>query len=290
MKLEYLILIPIFLACNLLTAQKHQDKRTITLSTAQLQSLNIYNMEGGVYVKGIDGNVATLTITRKLESSSKERLEIAKEEIYIDSLTDNGNMYYFIEAPNMNFQIDEDGRGGYNSWNMGRSDSKLRHYKMKYSFKWEVRVPKNLALYVSNHKKPLTIRDMENRVEARNHHDGVELTGMRGDVRAKSHHGDVTVSFDRNPENEIVCKSHHGDIKIYVQDGFSGDVSMRSHHGAFYTDFDGQDLPPIVEVNKGNGKRKTHYKLGESNRYRIGNGDVKLEFKTHHGDVYVTRS
>lgn len=289
MKSKYLILLVIFFISTLISAQKHQDKQTISLSTAQLNSLNIYNMEGGVNVKGVEGNVATLTITRRIESSSRERLAMAKEEIYIDSLSENGNLYYFIEAPNLNFQIDEDGDGGYNNWNTGNSDSKLQHYKLKYSFQWEVSVPKNLAIHIHNHKEPLKIQNMQSRVVARNHHDGVELIGMRSDVTARSHHGDVIVSFDRNPENEIICNTHHGDIKIYVQDGFSGDVSMKSYHGAFYTDFDGRKLPPTVEINKDK-NRKTHYKLGERNHYRIGNGGIKLEFKTHHGDVYVTRA
>lgn len=270
-------------------AQKHQDKRTIQLNTNDLNALHIYNMEGGVEVEGVDGNVASLTITRRLESSSSKRLELAKEEIYIDSLLDDGKMYFFIEAPNMNFEIGEDGSGGYHNWNMGSSNSKLRHFKIKYEFKWVVKIPRHLDLYVYNHREPLVVRDVEGTVKVSNHHDGVELTGMQNDVEAKSHHGDVEMTFVKNPQNSIYAKSHHGDIKIKVQDGFSGDVSMKSHHGDFYTDLDGEDLPPLVEVNKSEGK-KTKYKFGESNRFRIGEGGVKLEFKTHHGDVFVTRS
>ncbi|MFT4566122.1 MAG: hypothetical protein ACI9FN_001076, partial [Saprospiraceae bacterium] len=112
--------------------------------------------------------------------------------------------------------------------------------------------------------------------------------GMQGDVRASSHHGDVLVSFGRNPRNELICNSHHGDIKIYAKDGFSGNVSMKSHHGAFYTDFDGENLPPIVKVSKRDGK-KIRYKLGETTRYQIGSGGANLEFRTHHGDVSVIK-
>jgi len=269
--------------------QKFEDEQTINLSVDQLKSIHIYNMEGGVNVKGIDGNTAILKIKRTIETSSKKRLEMAKEEIYIDSIQDNGSMYYFIEGPSMNFQIAEDGSGSYNKWNLAQSKSDLRHFKISYSFKWEVQIPKHMMLHVYNHKEALTVSDMENYVVAKNHHDAVSIKGMRGDVKASSHHGDVTIAFDRNPQNELICSSHHGDIKIYAKDGFSGDVSMESHHGSFYTDFDGEDLPPIVEVSKEKGK-KTHYKLGESSRYRIGRGGAHLDFRTHHGDVSVIRS
>jgi hypothetical protein len=246
-------------------------------------------MEGGVDVQGVDGNVATLRIKRTLKTSPKDKLKMAKKEIYIDSRRDNGNMYYFIEGPSMNFEIDDEGNGSYNNWNLAQSKSELRHFKISYAFKWEVRIPKHLMIHVYNHKEALTVKNMENKVVVKNHHDGVSLKGMQGDVRASSHHGDVLVSFGRNPRNELICNSHHGDIKIYAKGGFSDNVSMRSHHGAFYTDFDGENLPPIVKVSKRDGK-KTRYKLGETTRYQMESGGANLEFRTHHGDVSVIKS
>lgn len=289
MKLKYKTLIFLLTLSMALWAQQYEDEQTINLSVDQLKSLHIYNMEGGVEVRGVDGNIATLKIKRTIKTSSIDKMEMAKKEIYIDSLRDNGNMYYFIEGPSMNFQVDDDGNGSYNNWNLAQSKSELRHFKISYAFKWEVRIPKHLMIHVYNHKEPLTVTDMQNKVVVRNHHDGVTLKGMHGDVNASSHHGDVVVSFDRNPPNELICDSHHGDIKIYAKDGFSGDVSMKSHHGAFYTDFEGKNLPPVVKVSKKDG-RKTRYKLGESSRYQIGSGGPHLEFRTHHGDVSVRKS
>ena len=271
----------------LITAQQIQDVREFNINTSSLQSLRIYNHEGAVSVKGVDGNQAKLKITRKIQSSSRDRLTKAREEIYIDTISDAGNLYFFIEAPDRLFKIDVEGHAGYNSWNYQNRKSELRHFKLNYSFTWEVEVPNHLIVHASTHRKKLRVDNMKNKVVACNHHDDVDISNLSGDVDASSHHGDVTVAFSKNPKNSVDCHTHHGDIKVALQDGLGADVRMKSHHGKFYTDFDWKAMP--MKVNREDGKSGTRYKWGNGTMVRIGSGGIEMNFKTHHGDVFLTK-
>ena len=62
---------------------------------------------------------------------------------------------------------------------------------------------------------------------------------------------------------------------------------MKSHHGSFYTDFDWKAMP--VSVAREDGKSGTRYRWGNGTQVRIGSGGIKMDFRTHHGDVFLTK-
>ena len=234
---------------------------------------------------GNKSDEASIKISRTLKSASAAQLKKAEQEVFIDTLLVGDELHFFIEAPDRVFKIDEEGDGYYDGWNQSWSD--FKHFKLAYTFTWEVQIPESMDLQVKTHQKQLSIRNMASSVVARNHHDDVALSGLSGDVKASSHHGDVNVAFVSNPPEEVSCHSHHGDIRVEVQDGLSADVTMRSHHGSFYTDFDWQNIPVQVDKDAKNGK--TRYRWAKGTQVRIGEGGLKMDFHTHHGDVYVTK-
>ena len=154
------LLIPI-MACAVLlvNGQAVNDQQVFTINTASLQSFRLYNMNGPVNVQGIDGNVATLKIKRKLESFSAASLEEAKTSIVFDSLAADGIIYFFMTHPDVDFTIDEDGFGHYNSC-CNRSKDRNR-FKTKYEFEIDLQIPRQMELHVSTHRKALKIKDIK---------------------------------------------------------------------------------------------------------------------------------
>ncbi len=285
------ILLVVHLLCiiflGVLFGQSHESVQEYNISTDNLNTLHIHNRDGAVFVRGTDGDRARLKITRRMKSASKAQLERAQEEVYIDTIMVNGDLYFFIEAPDRVFKITDEGDGYYDGWHNRQNKSDFRHFKLDYSFTWEVEIPNTLDLHASTHRKNLTVENVSGAVVVENHHDDLELTNLSGDLWASTHHGDVNVSFIKNPANIIECDTHHGDIRVQVQEQLSADVTLNSHHGSFYTDFDWETIPYAIETRQHQGK--TRYRWGKGTQVRIGDGGLRMDFNTHHGDVYVTK-
>ena len=278
-----------FLAVGLATAllaQTHSDTRTYFIATDDLNSFRLHNVKGDVNVRGVDGQQATLTVTRRLRSASRTRLESAKEDLTLDSMRLDGSLYFFVNAPDRFFKIDPDGKGQYESdWN---DRSSRDRFEVEYAFEIELLVPKQLELWVSNHHSDLMIDNIQGDLYARNHHEDLAATNLGGNAKIINHHGDIEVSFTRNPDGECHFKTHHGTIRIAYQDDLDADVSLSSHHGEFFTAFDWQSVPVSASVDAS--QRGTRYVIKDRVVVRIGNGGPSHDFKTWHGDIYLTRN
>ncbi|MEP1097001.1 MAG: hypothetical protein ABJG78_17920 [Cyclobacteriaceae bacterium] len=266
-------------------AQSHTDKQEFTIDTQNLKAFHLYNRTGNVKVKGIDGQTATLKVTRKLSTSSSSRLEEAKSEIRLDSIIDENIIYFFVKSNDQTFRIDEDGYGSYNSCcNSGWRDGDR---EVEYEFEIELGIPRKVNLVVSTHRKDLKIEDFEGKLSARAHHNDLIAKNLGGVVQLRSHHGNIDASFTKNPSADCSYKTHHGDIRITYQSGLSTVAYFQSKHGSFYTDFDWS--PEVVPVVKTNLKNGTKYKMSNSTAVKIGSGGLEQSFKTHHGDIYLLR-
>ena len=270
----------------LLPAQQFSDNQTISVDLSQVKVLRLHNLYGKVRVKATTGRTATIRARRLLRSSSTQRLNTAKQEVYLDSMLVEGNLIFFIEAPNWQFEIDENGDAHYDGWgNKSGNDKKSKIFEVKFEFDIELEVPAQTDLYVSTHEEELEVTGMRGQLYAKNHHNSIKLTDIGGNATVKTHHGDIELSYSRNPTGDCSYKTHHGDIKIYYQQALSADVSLDSHHGEFYTDFDWKPKP--VEVSRKAASKGTTYFVGKGTHVRIGSGGIQQNFKTHHGDIYL---
>ncbi len=266
--------------------QSHTDKQEYTIDTNGLEAFHLYNRDGNVKVKGINGQVATMKVTRKLTTSSSSRLEEAKTEIKMESVKEENSVYYFIQSNEHTFRIDENGIGYYNS--CCNSDWRDDRREIDYEFTIELEIPKSMNLYVATHREDLEIENFDGKLYARNHHDDLTAKNLGGVVSLRTHHGDITASFTKNPSDDCFYKTHHGDIKISYQDGFSSVAYFQSHHGSFFTDFDwSPETVPVVKTNLKNG---TRYKMSNRTAVKIGSGGPEQDFKTWHGDIYLLRN
>lgn len=270
-------------------AQEFTDQKTMPFDLHNIEMVHVHNHKGTVTIKGTDSNQGKIVMTRTLKSASKATLEAGKEKIYLDSIFTDGKLYFFINAPNHIFKVDENGQGYYQSeWNYGNRNKKDR-FDIDFEFTLTVELPKTTSINASTHEKSLEISNLTGRVVANNHHDNVTLQGMQNDVEANSHHGDVTVHFAKNPPGTLKCDTHHGEIKVSLRTPLSADATMKSHHGSFYADFDYQTLARQVS-SKQDSHRGTKFLIGDGTSVRIGQGGLKMDFRTHHGDVYILKN
>ena len=278
-------LLLVILICTILqsNAQTANDEQVFTVNTSSLQSFRLHNLNGPVYVQGIEGNVATLKVRRKLKSFSARRLEEARKSIIFDSITVNDNVYFFVKHPDQDFEIDENGFGHYNSCCNRNNDNK--YVKVHHEFEVDLQLPKQLALQVSTRRKVLQIKDISGDLIAKTHHNDLFAENLGGNVKLKAHHGDIKVSFVQNPTDACSYSTHHGDITVEFRQGLAADVFLKSHHGDFFTDFDWTSQP--VAVVKNELKKGTKYVVNARTAVQIGGGGPEQEFKTWHGDIYL---
>ncbi|NND31101.1 MAG: DUF4097 family beta strand repeat protein [Saprospiraceae bacterium] len=288
--MKYIItLLFAYLMLSNLTAQNYSADKDFIFSLSGLTAVHVHNHTGQVTINGTNAQEGKITLTRNLKSASNAALAKAKEIIYLDSMQHEGKLYFFIHSPTHIFKIDENGRGYYQSpWN-NWSGNKQERFDVEAEFNITLEIPKAMDLYASTHEKDLYISNISGEVFAKNHHDQVVLTGLRNNLNAHAHHGDIKVEFAANPERSIACRTHHGDIKVSMAPGLSADIKMKSHHGSFFTDFDYQIVATQVSRKEEN-KTGTKYTIGDGTNVRIGQGGLQMDFRTHHGDVYVTKN
>jgi len=266
--------------------QQFKDRSSFTVDVSQLDRFHLYNRRGAVTVKAVSGNTATVQVVRSLKAKSQQRLDEAKEEIYMDSIIRNGEVFFFIEHPTLKLRFDDEGHAQYRSkddswWN----DSDRNHVKAEFTVILEI--PAQTDLSVMNHEHPLKISGMQGDLKAGNHHDGVLVENQGGSADVHSHHGDVEVFYTKNPTRECKYDTHHGDIRVHYQAGLSADASLYSYHGDFYTEFDWSVMPMTVSENKRGKGAKYQISGKNGTNIRIGAGGSKQKFRTHHGDIYL---
>jgi len=270
-----------------LNAQTSNDEKTFTFDVSQLDLLRIHNKYGTVKVTGTNSNKAVLTVKRRLKSNNNKRLAAAREEIFLDSTSFDGELMFFVQMPNYRLRIDENGRANYQN----NQDSWNNHQKVFFEssveMTIELKVPKSTQLYISTHKKDLYIQDINADVLAQNHHGDIKLASIGGNVQAHTHHGTIEVGLTKPPTRDAYFDTHHGNISVTFPQNLSAEVQLSTRHGQFYTDFDYKEKSLPLKIN--NGKKGTKYKVGGGTGISIGNGGPKLTFETYHGSIYLLK-
>ncbi len=281
------LLLTLLMICTWSYGQEHHDETSIGVSADGFKMIHILNHRGAVSVTASDDSQCTVHVQRTLRCASETKLARAVKDVYLDTITYDGNLYFFIEDPDRIFQIGPEGDAEYSSreWEF---DSNEDRFRVEKRFDLTVSVPAQIDLEVVNHEHPLDVVGMQGKVVARNHHDGIKIDGAMSDVVARTHHGDISISFDRNPSRQVLAATHHGDIALEMQAQLSAEVNLESRHGSFYTDFDWTSLPMQVEKNEDN--KGTKYSIGKGRGIRIGNqpNEIKMKLKTYHGDIIIS--
>jgi len=270
-----------------LNAQTFNDQKTFTFDVSKLDLIRVHNKYGAVKVTGTNGNKAVLTVKRSLKSNNNKRLAEAKEKIYLDSTSLDGELMFFVQMPNYRLEIDENGRVNYQSDHNYWNGNQTVFHENRFEMTIELKVPKTTPLYISTHKKDLLIQGINADVLAQNHHGHIKLASIGGNVQAHTHHGKIEVGLTKVPTRDAFFDTHHGSIWVTFPPSLSAEVALSTRHGKFYTDFDYREKAMPLKIS--NGKKGTKYKIGGGTGISIGNGGPKLTFETYHGSIYLLK-
>ncbi|MCB0629409.1 MAG: hypothetical protein R2824_13765 [Saprospiraceae bacterium] len=273
-------------------AQEFKDEATFTVDASKYDRFHLYNRRGAVTVKAANGNTATLKVNRRLKAKTKERLEEAKAQMYMDKMEKDGDIVFFIQHPKLKLKFGDDGFAWYssedeNGWGWNSDDERI---EAEYTITLEI--PANTDLTVTTHEHPLKVSGMQGDLIARNHHGGVLVEGQGGSADVHSHHKDIEIFYTKNPTRECSYDTHHGDIRVHYPANLSADATMYSYHGEFFTEFDWNVQPMTVSTESREKGKGTKYMIsGKSGtNVRIGRGGPVQHFKSHHGDIYLLKN
>lgn len=270
-----------------LTAQSYSDEKSFSFDVNQLELLRLHNKEGQVKVAGITGNRATLRVKRTIKSANQAKIEAAKTAIFLDSVNLEGELMFYVQSPDYQLEINEDGRAYYNSYQGNWSDKRQQFHKVHTTFTIELEVPKQTPLYISTHRQQLSASNINADVLAQNHHGDVYLDKIGGNVQAHTHHGLIKAKLTKPPTRDARFDTHHGNISLTFPSNLSADIQLKTRHGQFFTDFDYQNRAMQVSMSKS--KKGTKYKIGSGTNIRIGKGGPIIDIETYHGSVYILK-
>ena len=287
--MKYLLTIAFTLITVCMSAQMSEDTQEWDVSVSDMKKVLLFNKEGNVKITGTSGDRVKIKVKRKLKAKTNAKLAKAKEEIYLDTMVLEGNLYFFIQNPYTILEMDKIGG---NAWYNSRNQGKWRWNShgdrdVSYEFTIEMQVPRDMPLRAYTHKKDLHVQGVTGMLHAGVHHGSLSLEDVQNIVSASGHHGDIAVSFSALPEVNGKFNTHHGDIKLEFPNVPSAKVSMDSHHGSFYTDFDWSPL--ALKTTKSKSKKGTTYRVGDGTSVQFGRGEHDIKMHSHHGDMYILR-
>jgi len=258
-------------------------KATFPNKTNPNNKFIIKNINGSVSIKAYDGNTIELTVNEKIRGNSDEIKKGKKELSY--KLERDGNLIYaYPNAPFITITRDGDDI----NFCMHR-DSDERGYR--FSDDVTVRVPRDILVDGSTiNKGTLTIDGSFKKVEASNVNGALELHHMTSETHASTVNGDITINYDRAPDNDSEYHTINGTINLNIPDDLSADVYFQSMHGDLYTNFNNikRLKPEVLKQSHTNSGRIT-YQVDKTTPIRIGQGGPKLQFEVLNGDVYIRK-
>jgi DUF4097 and DUF4098 domain-containing protein YvlB len=149
-----------------------------------------------------------------------------------------------------------------------------------------VKVPSSIILIASTiNDGDVIVENVKGAVFANNVNGSIKLTRLVGQTEAHTVNGDVDLDYVQNPTGDCRYYSLNGDINANFKKGLGANVSFESYNGDFFTNVDKLESLP-VELEKKTSKNGLKLKVN-GNRYKVGNGGVKLDFETFNGNVYL---
>jgi len=279
------IIIAFICFSNSINAQEFKETITKELSFKNKSSENLIivdNVYGSIEVEGYNGNTIKIEVDKKIKGLNTRSLEQGKKEIGIKIVEKGNYIYVYLDSPYTVFDI-ETGRFSHNERNSRRNYNYLLNFKIKVPMKTniELKAINNGNIYVKNINTT--------QIVVKNINGAITLDNVSGQTYVNALNKDINITYNENPKNESSYYSLNGDIKIIVKEKLNADISFKSLNGNFYTNFETSKLDSEISLKETKSRKGIKYKLNSKERFKIGNGGVKLNFDVLNGDVIIKR-
>ena len=262
--------------------QKEKISKTFTFDgTSDKNLLIIENIFGSILIEGYQANQVLVDVDKVIEAESRTDLQEGIRDISLGVINTGDSIILYTESPYASLKR-KNGKVSY-QWDNGFGD-----IDYSFNFDYSVKVPYGTLVNVSTvNQGNVKIVDTRSTVKAHNVNGSVYLEKISAVTKATTINGVVEGEIIKKPLEDCSFKTINGDIRITFPSDLSADVSYNTMHGDFYTDFDFEILPGKVQSTKKNSKSGTKYKIEKNPKFRIGDGDVKIWFKTLNGDMIL---
>lgn len=275
-----------FLSTIIGTKPTHNDSGVLKLDLSKYERVNIYNMGGNIKVRTTSSNQSTIKYKRTLTATTNRKLDRAKQEITVDTVSMDGELFIYIANPE---KVLRSTGGDYLSYQNAEGTNPFNGIKasgIKYEFDFDIVMPSDVDGVVSTHVGDIDIRGIKGELAVLNHHGHIHLDEVHQLEYVKSHHGELKVAFSDQPNHDLSLKTHHGNISVSFPSTPSLRLDLDSYHGSFFTDFNWE---PLVKKIKMTDEKKTKYKVGSKTSAQIGDGEYLMSFQSHHGNMYILK-
>ncbi|UCG27940.1 MAG: DUF4097 family beta strand repeat protein [Bacteroidales bacterium] len=264
--------------------EEHKEKISETLvfdGTSDQNILLIRNIHGSIDITGYQGNQVSLEIEKVIEAENQQDLEEGIRDISLGIINTGDSIILYTDSPYATLNR-KNGKISY-QWNYDNNGIDYH-----FVFDYTVKVPYGTMLNVSTvNEGDVTILDTKANVRAGNVNGSVYLEKILAVTSASTVNGDVECEIMQKPVDDCSFHTINGDIKITLPADLSADISYQTMHGDFYTDFDFDLLPGQVETTKEKSGSGTTYKIEKNPTFRVGEGDIKMLFKTINGNMIL---
>ena len=283
-RLTFVLLILFGVPLNSGIGEEHKEKisKTFTFESASNQNLLIIkNIQGSILVEGYQANQVTVDVDKRIKAESLTDLEEGVRDISMGVINTGDSIILYTDSPYTTVKR-KNGKVSY------RWDSEFGDIEYEFNFDYTVKVPFGTRINVSTvNDGDVKVVDTRARVRAGNVNGSVYLEKTTAVTKATTVNGVVECEILQKPVEDCSFNTINGDITITFPKDLSADVSYDAMHGDFYTDFNFEVLPSKIETSKEDSKSGTTYKIEKNPKFRIGDGDIKMLFKTINGDMIL---
>ena len=266
--------------------EEHKEKISKTLSfdaTSKQNLLFIKNINGSILVEGAQTNQVLVDVDKRIEAESANDLEEGIRNITLGVLNTGDSIILYTDSPYATLKR-ENGKVSY-QW-----DNEHRDINYEFNFDYSVKVPFGTFVYVSTvNNGDVKVVDTRAAVRAGNVNGSVYLEKITEVTKATTVNGVVECEITGKPVEDCSFNTINGDIRITFPPDLSADISYTTMHGDFYTDFDFEIMPSKLEKTEEKSKTGTTYKIEKYPKFRIGDGDIMIWFKTLNGDMILKK-
>ncbi len=266
--------------------EEHNEKISKAFSfdnSSDRNQLIIKNIHGSILVEGTQTNQVMVDVDKRITAESREDLEEGIRDITLGTLNTGDSIILYTDSPYATLK-QENGKVSY------RWENDFGDIDYEFNFDYTVKVPFGTLVYVSTvNNGDVKVVDTRAAVRAGNVNGSVYLEKITEVTKATTVNGVVECEITGKPQEDCSFNTINGDIRITFPPDLSADVSYTTMHGDFYTDFDFEILPSKLEKSKEKSKSGTTYKIEKYPKFRIGDGDILIWFKTLNGDMILKK-
>jgi hypothetical protein len=252
--------------------QRNHFKSSLTIQVPKASMLQIDNRNGRVTIQDLTGNQKIVNRYGSVDVrgiSGELRIENRNGSVTVEQVTDSvtvQNSYSATTARDIGGNLDIQNRnGGVDVFGV-KGDVTISNSYAPISVE-------NVqgALTVTGRNNGLDVQNVEGDLRAESSYQNVTIDDARGAVNLNSRNGDLSLSFERSPQKDILISNRYGNVRLQLPSNSAFSIDAQTEYGRVDSEFEG--------LNQSTSNRES------SLRGRVGVGGPQITVTTRNGNI-----